>query len=57
MSSRSKTRVNLRIDVDLHEWIKRYAERHGMTMTQVILACLRELRRSVEYEEGEVPQL
>ena len=39
-----KHRLNLRIDEDLVEFAKGYAERRGTTITQIIVGHLRRLR-------------
>ena len=45
-SSSSKTRLSCRVDAELMEWVKLYAEQRGITVTQLIEDFFRRLQRN-----------
>jgi|YNPNPStandDraft_1061719.scaffolds.fasta_scaffold65746_2 uncharacterized protein (DUF1778 family) len=56
MGNRRKVRLNLRIDAQLKEWVKKYAEARGTDVTKLICDYLQALR-SMEQEAGDVEQI
>lgn len=56
-TSNKKDRLNIRIDPELHQWAKKFAKQHNITVTDVIMRGLLMLKQQ---ESGggtvEVPQ-
>jgi antitoxin component of RelBE/YafQ-DinJ toxin-antitoxin module len=54
----TKSRLNLKIDADLKEWARVYAESLGIDITKLICGYLLQLRQVVESAEyDEVKQI
>jgi hypothetical protein len=51
--AKKKTLISMRIDRDLFDWTKGFAKHKNVTMTELVVGFLRELRES----ETEVPQI
>jgi hypothetical protein len=42
------TRLDIRIPVDLHKWLKNYANRNNTTVTKILIDYVIELKNSKE---------
>jgi hypothetical protein len=49
-----KVRLNLRLPIDLDNWVKKYAKDTNTTVTQVVIQCFTDLRK--KHEDGHVDQ-
>lgn len=47
-SPQKRQRVNLRLELELWEWVSRHARENSTTVTYIITQCLRELKQSEE---------
>ena len=43
--TRPKVRINMRVDADLVDWVKQFAESQNTTMTDIVVGSMLEIRR------------
>ena len=43
--AKPKARINLRVEADLAEWVKQFADEQGTTMTAIVVGNFVDLRR------------
>jgi uncharacterized protein (DUF1778 family) len=52
-----KARINLRVEEDLAQWVKRFADEQGTTMTAIVVGNFVELRRRYGGAAPQVEQI